>query len=64
MARSGCKYLSLDRYLHPPPLKGVKCDTGGGEGSDQREFHFRVELRFKWHSLSKAREAAAFTLTG
>ena len=31
----------------PSPLKGVKCDTGGGEGSDQREFHFRVELRFK-----------------
>ena len=30
----------------PSPLKGVKCDTGGGEGSDQREFRFRVELRF------------------
>ena len=32
----------------PSPLKGVKCDTGGGEGSDQREFHFRVELRFNF----------------
>lgn len=51
MSRAATRTFEQDTYQRkvscpPLPLKSANCGTGGGEETNERKFHFWVELRF------------------